>query len=86
MEALQHKIIQGNKMLDTDKLIYYCTIDIDSSDEVVTTECNPPPGDSVIATDEASGAVSIHPLGRVMSKPFLSVFGKVTHTGQVDDV
>ncbi len=66
--------------------MYYRTIDIDSFDVVFTAECNLPPGDSVVATEEAGGAVSVHSHSRVMHPWFRSTFGKVAHTGLVDDV
>ncbi len=59
---------------------------MDCSDAAVTPECDPPPGDSVVATEEAGSSVSVHPLSRVMCHLFLSVSGKVTHTGLGDDV
>ena len=59
---------------------------MDCSDAAVTAECDPPPGEGVVATEEAGGSVSVHSLSRVMCHPFLSVSGKVTHTGLGPDV
>ena len=66
--------------------MYHCTIYGRSLDVVYTAECHSPPGGSVVATDEASGAVSVHSFTRVMYFPFLSVTGKVAHTGLGDYV
>ncbi len=35
----------------------------------------------MVATEEAGGAVSAHPLSRVMDPRVLSMSGKVAHTG-----